>query len=68
MPKAADHIDVPFFSADGRRLYFMTGTRNAQGIVEKEAIWFVEKTEGGWAEPKPFDPSSIPAACTGNSR
>ncbi len=54
--KAPDSIDVPFFSADGRRLYFMNGTRNAQGRVEKEAIWFVEKTEAGWAEPKPFDP------------
>jgi len=53
---AADSIDVPFFSADGRRLYFMTGSRNAQGIVEKEAIWLVEKGDGGWAEPRPFDP------------
>ena len=54
--KALEAINVPFFSLDGRRLYFMAGSRNAQGVIEKEAIWFVEKSETGWTEPRPFDP------------
>lgn len=53
---AKDSIDVPFYSLDGRRLLFMAGSRNPQGIVEKEGIWFVEREGSGWSEPKPFDP------------
>ena len=50
-------LNVPFFSHDGRKLYFMVDvSRNAQGIIEKEAIWFTEKTGAGWSEPKSFDP------------
>jgi ankyrin repeat protein len=52
-----ESLNVPFFSLDGRRLYFMAGTPNAQGIIEKEAIWHVEKTGAGWSDPKPFDPT-----------
>ncbi len=51
-----ESVNVPFFSRDGRRLYFMAGNRNAQGIVADEELWFVEKTGSGWSEPKPFDP------------
>jgi ankyrin repeat protein len=54
-PAGVEVINVPFFSPDGRRLYFMTGSRNAQGIIEKEAIWFVERGAAGWSEPRPFD-------------
>ena len=54
---AKEALNVPFFSHDGRKLYFMADvSRNAQGIIEKEAIWFIEKTGGGWSEPRPFDP------------
>ena len=55
-------IDVPFFSIDGRRLYFMTGTRSAVGMAENEAIWFVERTSDGWSAPRSFDPivNSVP--------
>jgi ankyrin repeat protein len=52
---AEDAINVPFFSPDGQRLYFMAGSRNAQGMDEHEAVWFVEKRGAGWSEPKPFD-------------
>jgi len=52
---AKDAINVPFFSLDGQRLYFMAGSHNAQGMDEHEAVWFVEKKGAGWSEPKPFD-------------
>ncbi len=54
--KAKEGLNVPFLSHDGRRLYFMAGSHNAQGMIEKEAIWFVEKGDGGWSGPEPFDP------------
>jgi hypothetical protein len=59
---ARPSINVPFFSLDGRRLYFMAGERNATGMVEKEEIWFVERTPDGWSEPRSFDPivNSVP--------
>jgi ankyrin repeat protein len=53
---ARPSINVPFLSADDRRLYFMAGTRNSAGIVDREAIWFVERTSGGWSEPRSLDP------------
>ncbi len=52
---AKESIDVPFYSLDGRRLLFMAGSPNPQGIVDKEGIWFVERRGAGWSEPKPFD-------------
>jgi len=55
-------IDVPFFSPDGRRLYFMAVTSGAEEKVGNEEIWFVERTGGGWSEPRSFDPvvNSVP--------
>jgi len=53
---AKETINVPFYAPDGRRLYFMAGSRDARGVIEKETIWFVEKTVTGWSEPKVFDP------------
>lgn len=53
---ARPSINVPFLSADDRRLYFMVGTRNGAGIVDNEALWFVERTSGGWSEPRSLDP------------
>jgi ankyrin repeat protein len=55
--KTQDAINVPFFSPDGRRLYFMAASRDAQGMDAREAIWFVEKAGAGWTEPAPFDPA-----------
>lgn len=54
--KVLDARNVPFFSPDGRRLYFMAGLRGAQGKIEKEAIWLVRKTGSRWSEPRPLDP------------
>jgi ankyrin repeat protein len=43
-------MNVPFYSTDGKRLYFMAGS--SQG---KESIWYVEKRGENWTEPKPLD-------------
>jgi ankyrin repeat protein len=50
--------DVPFFSPDGKRVYFMS--RMPLPDVpksEKERIWFVDRTVEGWSEPKAVDSS-----------
>jgi ankyrin repeat protein len=49
--------DVPFFSPDGKRLYFIS-RRPLPGEtgMGSEKIWFVERTPSGWAEPRPLDP------------
>ncbi|MCU0379004.1 MAG: ankyrin repeat domain-containing protein, partial [Bacteroidales bacterium] len=44
----------PFFSHDGKRLYFNSTRPNPeQENRKKENIWYVERTESGWSEPKP---------------
>jgi|GEM_PF-1853442 len=50
--------DVPFFSADGKRLYFIS-RRPLPGESQRgvERIWFADRTAAGWAEPKPLDPA-----------
>jgi ankyrin repeat protein len=50
--------DVPFFSADGKRLYFIS-RRPLPGESERggERIWFTDRTTSGWGEPKPLDPN-----------
>jgi ankyrin repeat protein len=50
--------DVPFFSADGKRLYFIS-RRPLPGETRRgsEKIWSVDRTAAGWAEPKPLDPA-----------
>jgi ankyrin repeat protein/ketosteroid isomerase-like protein len=50
--------DVPFFSADGKRLYFIS-RRPLPGESERgsEKIWFVDRTPGGWLEPRPLAPN-----------
>jgi ankyrin repeat protein len=49
--------DVPFFSPDGTRLYFIS-RRPLPGETEAggEKIWFVDRTASGWSEPRPLDP------------
>jgi ankyrin repeat protein len=48
------HDDVPFFSPDGDRLYFISRRPFQPGQRGgKENIWFVEKTESGWSESRP---------------
>jgi len=46
----------PFFSPDGKRLYFIS-TKPLPGKSEggKENIWYMEKTGPHWSEPQPVD-------------
>jgi ankyrin repeat protein len=46
----------PFFSPDGKRLYFIS-VKPLPGKSRggKENIWYMEKTGSGWSEPKPVD-------------
>ncbi len=45
--------DVPFFSPDGKRLYFISGRPlPVEGNPRKEAIWYVERQGDGWSEAK----------------
>ena len=48
-------VSFPFFSLDGRRVYFTAGTVGSSGITEKEIIAFAEKIGEGWSERKAFD-------------
>jgi ankyrin repeat protein len=48
--------DVPMVAPGGQRIYF--SSRRAlepSGPRGKENIWFAEKTESGWSEPRPVD-------------
>ena len=50
--------DVPFFSEDGQRMYFLS-RRPLPGESQNgsEKIWYVERAARGWSEPKPLDPN-----------
>ena len=50
--------DVPFFSPDGKRVYYMSA-QELPGVPQsrKERIWFVDRTAEGWSLPKPVDSS-----------
>jgi ankyrin repeat protein len=52
--EALDHDgDVPFFSPDGRRLYFIS--RRVPGKDDErgsERIWYAEREGGGWSAPQ----------------
>ncbi len=46
--------DVPCVSPDGKRMFF-TSTRPVEGSgPDKENIWCVERTPGGWTNPQPL--------------
>jgi ankyrin repeat protein len=49
--------DVPFFAPDGKRLFFISSRPlpSAPGS-RKERIWAMDRTDEGWAEPRPLDP------------
>jgi ankyrin repeat protein len=57
-PFSGPHVDddVPFFSPDGRRLYFIS-TRPLPGEsgTGPERIWSADRKGGGWSEPAPLD-------------
>jgi ketosteroid isomerase-like protein len=50
--------DVPFFSPDGKRIYFIS-RRPLPGEKDKgsEKIWFANRTATGWSTPQPLDPN-----------
>jgi Tol biopolymer transport system component len=42
----------PFFSSDGRRLYFISTRPKREGGKSKDwDIWYVERVSGGWSQP-----------------
>lgn len=49
--------DVPFFSGDGKRLYFLS-RRPLPGESERgaERVWYTDRAGAGWSEPRPLDP------------
>ena len=51
-----DEDDVPFFSADGKRIYFIS-RRPLPGETQQgsEKIWYADRTANGWSEPQPLD-------------
>jgi ankyrin repeat protein len=53
-PKGED--DVPFFSPDGKRIYFIS-RRPLPGETQRgsEKIWYADRTPAGWSEPQPLD-------------
>ena len=50
--------DVPFFSEDGQRMYFLS-RRPLPGESQNgsEKIWYADRIAGAWSEPKPLDPN-----------
>ena len=55
--------DHPFFSHDGKRLYFLS-ERPVDGVAvpqNEKRTWYLEKTKDGWSEPKFCEELPIPA-------
>jgi hypothetical protein len=56
VPDLADG-DVPFFSPDGQKFYFISSRPTTPGGKEgKENIWVKQRIGDGWSEAKPLDP------------
>jgi ankyrin repeat protein len=53
-----DDDDVPFFSPDGKTIYFIS-SRPLPGEEQEgsEKIWSARRTATGWSEPRPLDPA-----------
>lgn len=52
-----DDGDVPFFSQDGKRIYFISRRPlPGGGGGPKERIWLADRTPAGWSEPRPLEP------------
>jgi len=47
--------DVPFVSPDNKRLFFTSLRPLVAGGGNKENIWYVERTPGGWSAPIPVE-------------
>ena len=48
-PFSNGNMQAPFFSLDGKKLFFQAAKKGGLGSLD---IWYVEKTETGWSEPK----------------
>ena len=46
----------PFYSYDGKRLYFLSGKINASKKTENEKIYYVERNSDSWSKPKLLTP------------
>jgi ankyrin repeat protein len=57
-PFCSDYGDgEPVFSPDGKKLFFLSfRPLEPGGSSDKENMWVVERTSGGWSEPKPVSP------------
>jgi ankyrin repeat protein len=54
--KTGIRMDVPFFSYDGSKLYFIARAAVKDGDISgKERIWVSERQGDSWAEPKTLD-------------
>ncbi len=49
-----DDFRDPCISPDGKKLFFLSKGILPNQSQEKENIWFVERLEDGWSEPKPL--------------
>jgi len=47
----------PFYSYDGKKLYYLSGEIGTSGNAENEKIWFVERKTEGWSEPQLLSPN-----------
>ncbi len=45
--------DNPFVTTDGKKMFF-TSFRPVAVSQNKETIWYAEKTQSGWSDPKPI--------------
>lgn len=49
-----DPLDL-FYSLDGNRIYFLSFHPDVPGGVERERIWYVERSTNGWSQPELVD-------------
>lgn len=49
-------LSSPFFSVNGRRLYFLVAGQDEAGMDRDEKIWVVDRVGDGWGEPSELDP------------
>jgi hypothetical protein len=51
-PKDGYNYSEPFYSYDGKKLYYLSGSIGTSGNAENERIWYVERQGEGWSTPK----------------
>lgn len=59
-PKEGYNYADPFYSYDGKKLYFLSGEIDSSGNAEDEKIFFVERKGDSWTEPQLLS-SNLPA-------